>query len=477
MVDENPVWFRDAKWLCGIFLVPSLAVALWYFGLAQLSARGRGAPVLERVLQLTLLPEGTGGASLAVRQGLDYTPGEPLQLLPGVEVYADVGEIPGFSLEEADNRIAGVLAERVITGGVSSAQEAVTNVEFGDQLARAFEGPVALIVRARLEASMMPSGLDNGSRLANWPLQARRRPGEPVQPVVGVFVYVDPTKLQDLSDREIGELVVRELADVVLSKGLAAAQEKVGNSNLLQRLTDTVQNEVRSSLLELFSTLLVSRRALLASRLEQAQAALAEEDAQENGLLGIAGVEVQGLTTEQANAAVLRELSERTYQGGTEAVLPLLSDAHQEARLQSAAWVVDRFTRTAHRRYLRLTWLFGVVSFLLLAGLVFFSAGLGRLFNLGLVMVLAALLFGGPLYLLSGRLDAAAGPPAGLREVGAFQALVGLVRYIGSGFVTEAREIFSRNHLVVLLSGAGLILLSLLIRLSRVVRPRRRSLL
>ncbi len=101
--DRSPGWFRDAKWLSGLLLVLALAAATLFFSLAQLTARTRALPLIESVLQLTLLPEGLDGPAVTVRQGIDYQPGEPLQLLPGVEVYADATEIPTFSIDAAPN--------------------------------------------------------------------------------------------------------------------------------------------------------------------------------------------------------------------------------------------------------------------------------------------------------------------------------------------------------------------------------------
>lgn len=476
--DQTPAWYRDAKWLSGLLLVLSLAAGLVFFSLAQLSARSRAVPLLERILELTLLPGGVETSAIAVRQGVSYTPGERLQLLPGVEVYADPTEVAAFTVGEAQSRIAGVLAEAVIAGGTRNALALMSDVRFGEQLRLAFEGPVPQIVRARLESAMLPSGLDNGSRLADWELQALQKPGEPVQPVVGVFIRTDPARLRTMNDREIGELVVAGLADQVLAEGLGSAQALVTNSNLQQRLTSTVQQEVRESLHSLFTALLLGHQDTIALRLEQAQAALAEEEAPADGLFGlVSAAELQGLTPEQANQVVLSRLAERAYGGGRTALASAITDPQQEARVASIAGLIDGLTSEAQQRYMQLTWLFGVLSFILLVALVLFSEGWGRLVNPGIALSFAAaagtLLFTRLASALQGMAEV--GLPTGVRVDGVFGYLAGLIAYVGSTMPDSALEVLIRNHLVVLAAGGALIVLSVLIWLGRLLRPRRRS--
>src|SRR5699024_9051800 len=108
-------------------------------------------------------PGGLEDAPLAVRQSSGYRAGEALELLPGVAVRADPTEIPGFDAAEATDRIAGVLVERLVTGGAGSARGLVTDAGFGRQLDRAFAGPVPQLVQAQLGAALLPAGLGDGS--------------------------------------------------------------------------------------------------------------------------------------------------------------------------------------------------------------------------------------------------------------------------------------------------------------------------
>lgn len=478
--ESNPAWFRDVKWIGALLLVPSLAVATLTFSLTQLTAEGQGTALLRQVLQLTLLPEGVEEGAVEVRQGVDYRPGEPLTLLPGVEVFADATEVATFRADDGINRIAGVLADRVIQRGTGAAFELVGNAGLREQLDQAFAGPVPLIVRSRLAAEMLPSGLEDGSRLADWPTQAAQNPGEPVQPIVGVFVYADPGELSELSNRSIGDLVIDRLAETVLAEGLASAQSTITNSNLLTRLTVAVDEQARADLHALLRAVLTGRQGELEARLEQAQALLVEEGAPPQGLLGILSAEqLAGLTPEQANARVLAALSERGYAGGAPALDALLTEPEQSSRLSSVASLVDGLSLEARNRYLRLTWIFGLAALLFAAVVAGFSSGWGRLVNIGLAVAASAA--GGALLFwqiaLLGQRAADAVLPASVRSEGVFAYLRGLVAYVGANTPLSAFDLLFRNHLVVLAVGAGVVVIALLIRLLGAMRPRRRSLL
>jgi hypothetical protein len=107
-----------------------------------------------------------------------------------------------------------------------------------------------------------------------------------------------------------------------------------------------------------------------------------------------------------------------------------------------------------------------------------FSRGLGRLVNPGLALMLAA----GPgavlFTWLNGLLESTVGIlPASIRTTGAIAFLGDLLGYIGARLPIEVFDLLSRNHLIVLLVGAGLVALALLVRLGQLLRPRRRTLL
>ena len=480
--DVQPAWHRDVKWASGILLVVALAAATLFFSLSQITVRERSEPLLHEVLELTLLPGAEAAQTVAVRRGIEWEPGQRLQLLPGVDVYADPTEIPDFGADDAVSRIAGVLAERTIRQGSEGARAMVSEPVLDAQLQTAFDGPVPRMVHALIGDAMLPAGLADGSRFANWPLQAVQNPGEPVQPVVGVFVYIDPNRLQGLPAREIAELVVARLAERVLGQGLQAAEEAITNPTLEQLLVQSVEGDARVALHELFSTLLVPYREELTNRLEETRTILEgdEEVAAPHGLLGlIPAEELAELDPDEVNEQILTALAERAYDGGGAGVLTVLTETDQASRVASVTPLLTALSAQAHARYVRWTWITGIAALIFLALLVGFSRGTARLANPGFAIALAAA--GGSL--LFTRLAAGLGSlgsvglPVSVRSEGLFAHLFGLLAYLGTNLPRDAVPLLVRNHLVVLGVGVGLLVLALLARVFRMLRPRRRSLL
>ena len=477
--DAQPAWHRDVKWMSGILLVLALGAAVLFFSLAQITDRSRAEPLLQEILDLTLLPGSEPDHLVQVRSGLEWSPGEPLQLLPAVDVFADSTELPDFDVAGAVNRIAGVLAERTVTEGTEGALTLVAPSEFASQLRSAFEDTVPRLSEAMIADAMLPAGLADGSRFANWPLQAVQNPGEPVQPVVGVFVFLDPDRLDGLTTRQIAELVVARLSERVLGQGLAATQEAITNGTLALLLEQSVQDDVRAALHDLFSTLLVNHEDEIGARLEQSRAILeGTQDETPQGLAGLLTAEQRaGMTQEEVNRQVLAALAERAYDGGGRSVLGVMTETDQASRIASVVPLLDALSERANNRYTRWTWFTGAAALLFLTVLVAFSRGLARLANPGIAISLAAA--GGSL--LFTRLAAGLGGlgtvglPVSVRTEGLFAHLFGLLAYLGTNLPRDAVPLLVRNHLIVLGVGAALLLLALLARLIRLVRPRRRS--
>ncbi|NLG08538.1 MAG: hypothetical protein GX560_04705 [Deinococcales bacterium] len=472
--DRQPAWQRDVAWASALLLVLVTLAGTLLFSLARLSTPTRGPEVGAAVLRLTLRPGGEGSL-VAVRTGAGYVPGQPLMLLPGLQVYADPSEVPTFTAADAVSRSAGVLADRLVRGGGGALLEALGDGALRRQFELALEGPVAELVTGALAAEMLPAGLDDGSRLADWRAQAAADPGQPVQPLVGVFVRLPVAQVQSMSDRELGAAVVAELAGAVMEGGLPAAQALVSNANLSGRLERGVDTVARARLHELFSAMLLAQQGEMEARLAEAQAAMAGAGADDDGLAGLLpAAEVAGLAPEQAEARVLAALAERAYDGGGELAAAQLTRAGQVERVRAVAPLLDAFGARAHGRYLLWTWLGGALALALLAGLVGFSRGLLRLVNPAV-----ALLIGGGLGALALQGVGSALPhdaplPLGAQAQGAFTALVDLAAHAVRSLPAFVLELPLRHYLIVGGAGALLVLLALVLWLLRGLRPRRR---
>jgi len=395
------------------------------------------------------------------------SPGEPLELVTGVAVFAAAEELDGLTPESARLRVADALAALLLREGLQGTLTRVANPQLAQQLSADF---VSDLSRIYLEAALLPAGLADGSRLADWRQQRANRPGQPVQPIVGVFVVVEPTELEPLTNRDIGVLVVRRLNEVLLTQGLPAAQALVGNANLLQRLNDSAQGEIRQAIGAFLATLLIAEEPAIARRLTQARAAAAQEDTTPVVWLG---PELADLPPAEANALVLQRVSEVIYDRGLAEALATITEPDARLRIGAALEPFSAFTASQHKHWLQLSWLLGALALLLGGLLVFFSNGLSRVINLGLVLLMAAV----PGMLLFAALEQAlaqSATPALPHVEGTLVSLAALARYLMLNIPDDVAAIALRNHLVVVMVGAGLVLLPLAVWLVMTVRPRRR---
>lgn len=479
---RNPAWFTDGKWVSGILLAGLTLFAALSFVFSRATSPAQVQPVMERILELTLLPDGETVQPVAVREESSYQAGEPLELLPGTGVLADLTEIPVFTVQEAGNRLAGVMTDAIVTSGTQEVLEQVRGSPLSAQLQAAASGPVRQLITAQLGAALLPAGLDNGSRLADWPLQARQRPGQQVQPIVGVFVLADPLELEQLSAAGIGELVVAGLADSLLTEGAAAAREMVSNANLLARLDEAIAGPIRTSLHGLLATVLLGHYPEIEERLAEAQAALRSADSAASVAAGPAatlGADLEGLSTAEANELVVTRLARHAQLEGSNGVLSVVSDPGQIQRTELVSGVLDALSAQANAVYRRSAWLYGSAAVIVALLLAFFSQGWGRLLNPGIAIVLAA--GGGALlsrWFVStqqelGRVRL----PVSAAEEGAFGHVQSLLQFLLASAPAGALAGVARDWLLVTAIGAALIVLGVLGWLWQLLKPRRRSLL
>ncbi len=465
-------WRADFRWLCGIVLVLATTAAALLFTLNGLARPVAGTQVLERLLGLALQAE--GGVSVTADPGTGWVPGTPLQLLRGLEVYADPSEVAGFSADDAGNRIAGVLTGSLLQGGTPAVLALSTDSALTGLLSGALEGPVQQLVQSQLGAVMLPAGLADGSRLADWRTQAASNPGAPVQPVVGVFVTADAATVGALSAAGIGDLVIAGLADGFVGGGSGAARDLLANNTLLALYDGAVDGPLASGLHGLFAGLLLGFRDELDAGLSEAQAALQAGPAVQQRPAATGGLvsssELDGLSSGEADALIVRRLAERVHAGGPGVLQQLLTDRGQQAAAQTAAPLLSLFSSSAAERWGLFAWVAVAVALLAAGLLVLMSSGRGRLFNPGLALLTA----GVPGLLLvrwlQGRQAQFSG--AGPAEAAGFfgdliLSLRALVRAVPAG-LTEAAAL---PWLVTAGAGALLVLLTVLVLLL----PARRS--
>lgn len=169
--------------------------------------------------------------------------------------------------------------------------------------------------------------------------------------------------------------------------------------------------------------------------------------------------EVEGLTPRETRLVVFRKLAEPLYRDGAEGILRLSRDVTTEGRdrLRRDTAVIAPVTRDWHERLRTPVVVLGAAALLVLALLVYFSAGLGRLVSPGLVLTLAGL----PGLVLLAIRNAARGEAATLPA-----GETADVGYVAREAIPIAAPALTSGYLVSLGLGAALILAAVVGRLA-----------
>lgn len=486
----RPAWYRDAKWLCGILLALAIAAGTLLISLAQLTRPELGQRVLNTILSLTLLPE-TYQADPdeepvleeveTVVEGLDYIPGEPLTLIPGVDATISAADIKTVDAEEARNRIATLLADDIVAGGIPRATERLNDSTLNAQFSQAMQATLPPLVTSSLESALLdpPAELGTGTRLTDWRLQAQQNPTRNVQPIVGVFVTAPADVLTSLTSRQIGEYVVAELGASLLNEGLPAVQERVSREVVRTLITQTAQDEIRTQAAELFNALLVPQDALITERLADANATVAAQAAPVAAAATLTGLTpasaLEGLTPAEANRRIISDIASAVYASEASAVASQLSDPAQAAQLSGVAGLVNLLSAQQHQKFVRWTYFAGGVALVLIIIFMYFCVSWERFVGSGFSIMAGAAL-GSLVFTTFARTF-----PSGSSPLPAAPPASGIPSYAGETLLYTVRqlppnvtELFVRNHLIVLATGAGLIGLFLIQQVWNVIRPNRR---
>ena len=258
----------DLKWLGGLLLALMVGLAAAGFSMAALAGSDPDAvpPPFPEVL-LNGLPEGAA----APRSSGSWRPGQPWRLLEGVEVFAESGELPGLGAGAAQERLADAFTAALRADGSDAVLDLVTDARLRTQLGEALAGPVRELVRAQLAGGLLQAGLADGSRAADWRAQAAANPGSPVQPLVGVFVTMEPAAVEDLGAAGVGERIIGSLADEFMEQGEAGARALLANDTLLGLYDATVAGSLSGGVHGMFRAILTGFSGRIDRDLEQAR--------------------------------------------------------------------------------------------------------------------------------------------------------------------------------------------------------------
>ncbi len=471
--DRRPAWQHDVRWLATLLLVVVVAAAAAASSLARLTAVVRIEPLSQQVLTLAVGPIGDEVRLAPTSAG--YQAGSALALLPGVPVVADPTEIPNFGVDDAVSRLAGVWAERYVSDGGPATWAAIDDDAWRAVLERVDVAVLRPLLVNALRPPLFAVGIGDGTRIANWPQQAAQNPGQPVQPLVGVFVRVPPLALQGRNAREIGDLVVTELAQIVANEGADAARALVTNPNVSAALDAALAGPARETVHAALQAVVASREAEIASRLADARDVMAGNTPSSDPWAGLVdSSDLRRLDTAERRERVLHELAQRAVLGGSAAVLAALPESGVRERMVRASPVLDVLDRGTHRRALTWAWALGIAAALLTIVVVLTASGFGRATWPGLAWLVGALPGLAAAWYWR-DLPASEVWPASPAVEGAWANLADTVQLTLGHIGPAAAETVLWAHLVPAGVGASFVLIGLAGWLGAQLRPSRRS--
>jgi hypothetical protein len=366
-----------------------------------------------------------------------------------------------------------VLADSFVVNGGSA-----TWAQIDDDVFRAYAEELETttlrpLVNATLQRALLPVGLDNGTRAANWQAQTAQNPGANVQPLVGIAVRVPPADLTGRSARQIGERVIDELALVLVQEGSAATQALVTNVSVADALRNALDGPVRAAVHAALQTSVALRSVEIDARLADARAVSAGADERSDPWAGLLVGSDTFLDGEARRERVQGVLARRAVASGSVGVLELIEDAAVAQRLAASAPVVDAVSRSAHARYRTFAWGSGVVALVSALVLALVTVGPGRLVWPGAALLLVAV----PGFLLALRwrdVSASGAWPAGPLADGAVVSFWRTLTLLTGSLAPVAADAIASVYAVVVALGGILVTLGLVAFLVLAVRPRRR---
>ena len=468
----------EATWWAGLLAWMAVTAAT-LLAVSALATAPRVGVKLQELLLDAAFAAGEVSVPAAAPVAAAYEGSGPFELWPGAGVTVTEGELASLSAAEARARLANAFADRRLADGAgwtASLADASLAADL-DMLERAVLHPLA---EAELGRALLRLGLDDGTRAADWPTQAANAPGQPVQPIVGVFVTLPVELVQGAGPRRVGERVVAGLATLLAEGGAEAARAAMGNAQLEAALEAALAGPVWQAWRAAFSAAWVPRDEALERRLTEAQEVLAGAGVEDDPLADAwIGADLEGASPEEARERTLAALAERAYQGGSDALQAVLATPEARARVAAGAPWIDAIAARAHQRYALWAWVSGVVALLLLAILSLLHQGRWRVLAPG-VLLLAA---GGPWLWLwwtwSARADgaaaAAAAIPASAVALGLPAAARAWSAHLLAASADVAASVVVWPPAAVAGAGAALLVLTLLAALGAWLRPPKRG--
>jgi len=179
--------------------------------------------------------------------------------------------------------------------------------------------------------------------------------------------------------------------------------------------------------------------------------------------------DIANLTPREARLYLFRQLAEPLYQQGPQGLVALADDPEMQESMVGGIGPLNLFTLATHQQLQRVLVVLGIMCGVLLFPLILFSYRFGRLGSPGCVLVVASLPGALLFTLIGSMLRPATTPPS--EESG----LGGMIGYLAANVLPPLGQIVSRNYVIALMLGLGLMILSVLGSLIWRLAHRRKS--
>jgi len=168
--------------------------------------------------------------------------------------------------------------------------------------------------------------------------------------------------------------------------------------------------------------------------------------------------DITGLTPRQIRLYLFRQIAEPLYKQGPEGLAALAGDPAMEKKMVEDSGVLGFLTLKTHRTLNSMFLILGAVSLVLFIPLVFFSYRFGRIASPGIVMFISSL----PGALIFSGVNLALQNSSGNMQQAIEGGVGGMASFIASNILPPITQIIARNYLIFLLTGLGLIIVSVL---------------
>ena len=340
---------------CSLWAVTAATV----LAVAALATAPRVGVALQALLLDAAFAAGEVSVPAAAPVAAAYEGSGPFELWPGTGVTRHRGRA-GVAVGRGGARALGERLRRPTPRRRRRLDRVARGREPGGGSRHARRAVLHPLAEAELGRALLRLGIDDGRRAADWPTQAANNPGQPVQPIVGMFVTLPVKLVQGAGPRRVGERVVAGLA-TLLARGRRRGRARSDRQRAARggarggadrpRVAGVAGGVLRG---------LGARDAALERRLTGAGGPGGGRRRRRPAGRRLAGRRPRGAAPRRP-ARTLAALAERGYPGAS---TPWRRCSRRPWRVPGSrrgAWI-DALDARAHRRYALWAWVFGVVA-------------------------------------------------------------------------------------------------------------------